>query len=380
MKAKRSQMMLEWQENKMMMTMVMGMSTNLIGFLFRNLKGYRIWIVLAFLLTLVQVSADILVAFPFKFILDKLVSNKNPALPNSILDFFDRLGAPAGISNGESHTLVGVILLSVSLLVLLNVVNALVTYAQNSIASLLGKNLTAWLRRELFAQIQRLTLDWHNKQKKGDIIQRIIGDIAALERLVTDGLIEVLTGILTLVGCIIILLLISVPFTLLFLVVLPALVLIAYSYAKNTRIAIKKAVMAATGGLAGLAISLSGGYAYQQIIFNAHIGGTTGNPGSGTISVVSAEPGGAPNQTFTFPLSGGFGNGENFFTLTASGGEAILSTSFSAPNTVTDVRQVRLTGFTQPGQSDIPGGVPEPASMVLLSSALVGIGLLRKRK
>lgn len=139
-------------------------------------------------------------------------------------------------------------------------------------------------------------------------------------------------------------------------------------------------VMAATGGLGGLAISLSGGYAYQQIIFNAHIGGTTGNPGSGTISVVSAEPGGAPNQTFTFPLSGGFGNGENFFTLTASGGEAILSTSFSAPNTVTDVRQVRLTGFTQPGQSDIPGGVPEPASMVLLSSALVGIGLLRKRK
>jgi ABC-type multidrug transport system fused ATPase/permease subunit len=221
------------------------MSTNLISFLFRNLKGYRFWIGIAFLLTLVQVGSDILIAFPFKFILDKIVSHKNPPLPEGILDFFDRWGTTAGLRSGEAHTLLGVILLAVSLLVLLNLVSAITIYAQNSIASIVGKNLTAWLRKALFAQIQRLTLDWHNKQKKGEIIQRLIGDIAAIERLVTDGLIEVTTGIFTLIGCIVLLLLISVPFTLLFIVVLPALIGIAYSYAQSTRIAIKKAVMAA---------------------------------------------------------------------------------------------------------------------------------------
>lgn len=245
MQTRRSRMIAAWQENNMMMQMVMQMSTNLMSFLLRNLKSQRFWIVLAFLLTIVQVGADILVAFPFKFILDKIVSHKNPPLPEGLLAFFDRWGTTAGLKNGETHTVLGIILLSVFLLVFINLVIAVSTYVQNSIASLLGKNLTAWLRRELFAQIQRLSLDWHNKQKKGEIIQRLIGDIAALERLVTDGLIEVVTGILTLVGCIIILFLISPPFTLLFIVVLPAIILIAYSYARSTRIAIKKAVLAA---------------------------------------------------------------------------------------------------------------------------------------
>lgn len=241
----RSEMMAAWRENWRMMDMVMKMSTNLVSFLFRTLKGYRTWIVLAFLLTIVQVGADILIAFPFKFILDKLVSHKNPPLPDGIFAFFDSWGTRAGLNKGETHTLLSVILASAILLVILNLVNALVTYTQNSIASIVGKNMTAWLRRELFAHIQRLTLDWHNKQKKGDLIQRLIGDIAALERLVTDGLIEGATGILTLVGCIIVLLFISIPFTLLFVITLPALILIAYSYAKYTRIAIKKAVRAA---------------------------------------------------------------------------------------------------------------------------------------
>src|SRR5205085_2466128 len=123
----------------------------------------------------------------------------------------------------------------------------------------------------------------------------------------------------------------------------------------------------------------SGGYTYQQLIFNAHIGGQVGASGPGTITVVSAEPGGAANQTFSFTVpSGGFGNGENFFTVAASGGESIISTAFSATNTVTDIRQVRLSGFTAPTQQEAPG-VPEPTTIVLLSSALVGIGLIRKR-
>ena len=127
----RVKMMAEWQENMMMMQMVTSMSTNLVSFLFRNLKGYRLWIGLAFLLTVVQVGSDILIAFPFKFILDKIVSHKNPPLPGGILDFFDQWGTTAGLRSGEVHTVLGVILLAVTLLVLLNLVSAVTIYAQN---------------------------------------------------------------------------------------------------------------------------------------------------------------------------------------------------------------------------------------------------------
>ncbi len=102
MRAWRVKMVAVGQENMIMMQMVTSMSTNLISFLFRNLKGYRFWIGIAFILTIVQVGSDILIAFPFKFILDKIVSHKNPPLPGGILDFFDQWGkTPLPRSSGK---------------------------------------------------------------------------------------------------------------------------------------------------------------------------------------------------------------------------------------------------------------------------------------
>ena len=251
---------------------------DLFRFLFRNLKGYRLLVVLAILVTVAQVGADVLTALPLKYIPSKIANAGNdPACTapflNPILNWFDTPQIdpslidpvtgkalpptptlcpvnPTDIAAAANpvlthHTVLGVVVFSVVMLVVFGILSALLAYLDLFLAAYIAQNLTARLRNQLFDHLQRLSLDWHGKQKKGDLVQRVTGNIADIEKFVTDGLVDLLSGILTLAGVAVVMVVISPSFTIIALAIAPALFLIVLVYTRLIKAEARNAAKAA---------------------------------------------------------------------------------------------------------------------------------------
>ena len=233
----------------------------LFKFLYRNLKGYRLLVLIAIVMVGVQVGSDLVAALPIKFIPSKIQNpGSDPACTypflDGVLNWFNHFDpstpaqttCPLSSPNPNlvtQHSTIGVIIFSVLLLVVFSIISAVLTYIQLFLATKVAQNLTARLRTQLFEHLQRLSLDWHGKQKKGDLVQRITGNIADIEKFVTDGLVDLLGGILTLLGVAFIMYTISPSYTVLSLTIIPALIVISLIYIKSIKAAAKKAAKAA---------------------------------------------------------------------------------------------------------------------------------------
>lgn len=125
--------------------------------------------------------------------------------------------------------------------------------------------------------------------------------------------------------------------------------------------------------LTNLTISLANGLTYGDLIINPFIGGQCANctGGASTITVLAVSSNGTLEAPVTYSALN-IGNGNNFLTITTSGGESIVSTTISVPGGINDLRQPRISGPF--------AAIPEPATYMLLAGALGLLGVFRARR
>ncbi|MGG3160987.1 ABC transporter ATP-binding protein [Geobacillus stearothermophilus] len=101
--------------------------------------------------------------------------------------------------------------------------------------NMLGQNVIYDLRRHLFSHVQTLSHRFFDQRSAGSILVRIMNDTTSLQDLFTNGVVNLLTDVLLLVGIVTILFSLNVPLTLAVMVILPLMFFISTNLRKRIR-------------------------------------------------------------------------------------------------------------------------------------------------
>ncbi len=146
------------------------------------------------------------------------------------LDALAQLALPAltrnGIDNGvETKTLSAVLVVA---LIGLGIAGAdwLVNIGETLVVGRNGERLLYTLRVKIFAQLQRLGLDFYERELAGRIMTRMTTDVDALSSFFQTGLVTMVSSLLTFFGVLIVMLIINVELGLVVLAMLPILIVL----------------------------------------------------------------------------------------------------------------------------------------------------------
>ncbi|HEX3305460.1 MAG TPA: ATP-binding cassette domain-containing protein, partial [Streptosporangiaceae bacterium] len=156
------------------------------------------------------------------------------------LDAVAGLALPALVRNGIDH---GVETKAFGAIVLVSLIGLaivladwLVNRAETMVVGRNGERLLYTLRVKLFAQLQRLGLDFYEREMSGRILTRMTTDVDALSTFLQTGLVTMVSSVLTFFGVLAALLIINLRLGLAVLCIFPVLVVATLVFrSKSTR-------------------------------------------------------------------------------------------------------------------------------------------------
>ena len=166
--------------------------------------------------TLRRLLRPLAVALVIGLVLDGLDAVAGLALPALV-----RNGIDHGVQTKVFHAIVVVSLIGLAIVL----ADWLVNIAEAMVVGRNGERLLYTLRVKLFAQLQRLGLDFYERELSGRIMTRMTTDVDALSSFLQTGLVTMVSSVLTCFGVLAALLIINLRLGLAVLAIFPVLVI-----------------------------------------------------------------------------------------------------------------------------------------------------------
>ncbi len=189
------------------------------------LGPYRLRMIFAFIMTLLQTAMTLLIPYLVKTAIDQnITSGDLPGLGTTALQIgLAYVALYLGVS-GERYLL-----------------------------SWVGQRVLANLRAEVFRYLQKLGIGYHDTHIVGVTVSRVMNDVAEINELISQGVITLVGDLLVLVGILVVMISMSPTLALLTFIVIPLMLLATWLFSRQARRAFRETrtrVAAVVGNLA----------------------------------------------------------------------------------------------------------------------------------
>ncbi len=194
----------------------------------KHLKKRRKRMLMAALFGIGYILMRLLEPWPLKLIFDNVLLGR--PLPEPL----------AAILPGTEHGTSGLLYVLVAAIVAVGLLGGLFYYFHRVIGASLGQGVAADLRLDLYEHIQRLSFDFHDRRRTGDLIVRLTSDIRMLRDALVSLPLALVEHLFLSIGMLVIMFLIDWQMTLIALVLVPALAWLVRKYRRPMKRAIRK--------------------------------------------------------------------------------------------------------------------------------------------
>ncbi len=179
------------------------------------LKAHRGQVALALAQVFLVAAFELLKPWPLQIVIDYVLGSKIPASDGPVVALLSLPKEP-------------LLLLACLLLVVVHLGAGALTLWHNYTTIRVGQHMVNDLRGDLYAHLQLLSLAYHSRQRVGDLLYRITADSFAVQTMIMNGVLPILSAIILLGGMLIVLFPMDPTLTLWSLAIVPVLfVLIA---------------------------------------------------------------------------------------------------------------------------------------------------------